>query len=113
MKDQDKQMFAVLMNGLGAAFRTDTSKATMAVYFQYLSDYSIEAVRHAVDQTIKNGERFPVVKTLREFANAYRPPINRQPVTDAVQIAEFTETEIESSKQKLADIVNGLAQGMG
>lgn len=108
MTDQDKKPFALLMGEAGAAFGRNPEKETMATYFKYLSDYQLDAVRFAVDQAIKTGERFPVIKTLREFANAYRSPVKRQVATEAVQIAEFTESEIEASKQNICNIINGL-----
>ena len=92
-----------MMGGLGAAFRCDAGKETMAIYFHYLKDQSLEAVRHAVDYLIKNGDRFPTVSKLREYANAYRPPDKRVPVAPEMQIEEFAEEEMEQYKGMTAD----------
>ena len=83
-----------MMGGLSAAFRCDSNKETMAIYFQYLSDYSIEAVRFAVDKAITTCERFPVVAKLREQASLYRPPETRKPMIDDYQIEEFSADEL-------------------
>lgn len=97
MVDSDKTQFALMMNGIGAAFRCDVSKETMAIFFNYLKSNSIESVRYATDKVIETGERFPTVKLMREYANAYRKPINYNP-SPAVQIEEFTQEEIERCK---------------
>lgn len=112
MTDQDKKPFALIMGELSAAFSKDSTRETMAVYFKHLADYQLVAVEHAANQAIKTGERFPVIKTLRELANAYRPPQKRQPMTDSVQLTEFSETQVADAKQNLADLVNGLESGM-
>lgn len=112
MTDQDKKPFALLMGEAGAAFGRNPEKETMATYFKYLSDYQLDAVRFAVDQAIKTGERFPVIKTLREFANAYRPPSGKKPMTDAPQIAEFTETQCKDAQTEIQNIINGLSDRM-
>lgn len=109
MTDQDKKPFALLMGEAGAAFGRNPEKETMATYFKYLSDYQLDAVRFAVDQAIKTGERFPVIKTLREFANAYRPQVKRQVVTEAVQIAEFTTEQVKDAKQEIQNIISKLS----
>lgn len=113
MTDQDKKPFAALMAMLGEAFFKDVSKPTMAIYFQYLTDYRIEAIKHAVDEIIKTHDRFPTVKVIREHAATYRPPIRQQQATDATQIAEFTAEQIEESKKRLREIVEGLTDHVG
>lgn len=87
-----------MMGGLSAAFLRDSNKETMAVYFQYLIDFSIEAVRYAVDTTIKTAERFPPVSLLRTHANAYRPPTNRTAVIPQFQLEEFSGDDMEQFK---------------
>jgi hypothetical protein len=89
--------FAMMMNGIGAAFRCDVSKETMAIFFNYLKNNSIESVRFATDKVIETGERFPTVKLMREHANAYRKPQMYIP-SQSVQIEEFSQEEIERCK---------------
>jgi len=113
MTKQDWQAFNLLMGEMALAFRTDISQESIKVYGKHLADYSIESVSSAVSKAIQTGEKFPGIKTLRELANSYRPPTNRQPVSESIQISEFTETEIEESKQNIADIIKGLAVSMG
>lgn len=112
MKDQDKKQFALLMGEVGAAFGRNPEKEMMSVYFKHLADYSIEAVTWGVEKAIQTGDRFPVIKTLRDLANGYRPPQTRQPVTESVQIPEFTETQIKDAKEELANIMGSLSDGM-
>lgn len=93
MKDQDKQAFALIMGGLGAAYRVNVERETMGVYFRYLASFPIEAVRYAVDQAITRDDRFPAVARLRDFANAYRPSIAHLiPRIDNL-IPEFSEAD--------------------
>lgn len=103
MTDQDKKQFALMMGGMSAAFRCDSNKETMAIYFQYLIDFSVEAVRYAVDQSIKTADRFPTVSKLREYANAYRPPVNRTAIVPEFCIEEFSGEEMEKYKSMTAD----------
>lgn len=112
MTKQDWQEFNSLMGEMALAYRTDISKESIKVYGKHLSDYSIEAVSSAVEKAIRTGERFPVIKTLREFAGAYRPPTRRQPVTQAVQISEFTETQCKDAQTEIQNIINGLSDSM-
>ncbi len=79
----------------------------MAIYFQYLSDYHLDAVRYAVDQAIKTGDRFPVVKTLREFANGYRPPRKTPP--PLVQIDEFTQQQCLDARTEIQNLIKNLS----
>lgn len=105
------------MGGLSAAFRCDCGKETMAVYFRYLQDHSIEAVQHGVDSAIKTLDRFPVVAKLRELSGTYRRPDNRKPVLPKFQIEEFTgerepfdqEKADEFFKQMLGDLSEHVA----
>lgn len=75
----------------------------MAIYFNYLMDFSIDAVRYSVDQVIKTGERFPAVSLLRNYAGAYRPPVNRRPIIPEFQIEEFNQEEVDRYKNMTAD----------
>ncbi len=114
MTDQDKKPFAALMAMLGEAFFKDVSKPTMAIYFQYLTDCRIEAIKHAVDEIIKTHDRFPTVKVIREHAATYRPPAgHRQVTSNAPQIAEFTVEQVEESKRQLRELVKGLTDKIG
>lgn len=90
MTKQDWMAFNSLMGELALAFRTDISAESIKVYGKHLADYHIDAVRHAVDKSIRTGERFPPVSLLREHASAYRPKSNRQPLP-VPQIEQFTE----------------------
>jgi len=114
MTDQDKKAFALLMGEMAAAFGKDMQRETMATYFKHLADYKIEAIAYAVEQAIKNSERFPVVKLIREHAATYRPPAgHRQVVSNAPQIAEFTVEQMEESKRQLRELVKGLTDKIG
>lgn len=113
MTDSDKKQFAMMMNGVGAAFRCDVSKETMAIYFHYLQSYPIEAVRYAVDKTIETCERFPTVKLMREHAGAWRKPIDYSK-SNCVQIEEFTQEEIDRCKNmSVDDIINEAVRKYG
>lgn len=108
MTEQDKKPFALLMGEIGAAFGRNPEKETMAVYFKHMADYSLEAVTWAIDKAVKTEERFPVIKTLRELANSYRPTTPRQTATDAVQIAECTVQSRDEAKASLDRLMAGI-----
>lgn len=111
MTDQDKRPFALLMGEMAAAFSRDMNKETMATYFKHLIDYPLDAVAYAVDKAIKTEERLPVIKTLRELANSYRPPSKRQPITDAPQIEEFSQEQVEEAKRKVKEMIGSIGGG--
>jgi len=92
----------MIMGGVGVAFRCDVSKETLNIFFQYLHDYSIETVSYAAEQIVKTCDRFPTVKQLREYAGAYRKPVNYIPST-SIQIEEFTQ----SDKERFAGPMDG------
>lgn len=112
MTKQDWPEFNLLMGEMALAFRTDISQESIRVYGKHLADYSLDAVSSAVAKAIQTGERFPVIKTLRELANGYRPPQTRQPVSESVQISEFTETQIKNAKEEIQNIIGNLSAGM-
>lgn len=109
MTKQDWPQFNLLMGEMALAFRTDISQESIKVYGKHLADYSIESVASAVSKAIQAGERFPVIKTLRELANAYRPPQTRQPASESVQISEFTETQVKDAKEEIQNIIKNLS----
>lgn len=111
MQVQDKKQFALLMGEMSAAFGKEANKETMAVYFNHLADYSMDAVNWGINKAIQTGERFPVIKTLRELANAYRPPVSRPVATEAVQIAEFTTEQVKDAKEEIQNIISKLSAG--
>ena len=109
MTKQDWPKFNLLMGEMALAFRADISAESIKVYGKHLADYSLDAVTSAVSKAIQTGERFPVIKTLRELANGYRPPITRQPATEAIQISEFTETQVKDAKEEIQNIIKNLS----
>lgn len=79
----------------------------MAVYFRHLADFCLEAVSQAITQAIRTSERWPSVAMLRQLAGSYQPPRPRQAVNDN-QLTEFSVTEVEEAKRKLADLAAGI-----
>ena len=112
MTKQDWQEFNLLMGESALAFRTDISSESIKVYGKHLADYSLDAVTSAVSKAIQTGEKFPVIKTLRELANSYRPPVNRPVATESVQISEFTETQVKEAREEIQNIINNLSGAM-
>lgn len=86
---ENRIRFASLMGELGLAFRVDTPKDTMAVYFKYLHDRSMYQVEHAIIDLVKVGDRFPTVSKLREIAGSFRE-FKTAEKTESIQIEEFT-----------------------
>lgn len=76
MTDGDKKEFAAIMATMGAAYRADVSKETMAAFFQFLRNHSLDAVKYAALQAVEHDDKFPSVKRMREFCNAYRPSVS-------------------------------------
>jgi hypothetical protein len=113
MTKQDWPEFNLLLGEIALAFRSDINQETIRVYGKHLADYPLEAIQFATSKAIQTGERFPLVKTLRELAGSYRTPPSRQPVTDFQQLPEFSEQAVEESKQKLADLIAGVSVSSG
>lgn len=101
-----------MMNTIGAAFRCEVSKETMAVFYQYLANYTIEAVVFAIGKCIENCEKFPTVKLLKEYAGAYRKPLTLSSPS-ILQIEEFTQEEIERCKNmSFEEIIQSAVKGI-
>lgn len=89
----DKQTFAVLMAELGIATgKADITKQVMAVYFEDLSNFSIEVVAEAIGKLRKTEKKFPPVGLIRETANACRPQ-NQQ------QIPRFSLADVKPNSE--------------
>lgn len=89
----DKQTFAVLMAELGIATgKADITKQVMAVYFEDLSNFSIEVVTEAIGRARKSEKKFPSVGLLREIANSCRPQ-NQQ------QIPRFSLADVKPNSE--------------
>lgn len=67
MNLENKEQFAFLMAKLETAFFESASKETVALYFDYLSDLSIEQIKRAVDYLIEKREKrgFPSIAEIR------------------------------------------------
>lgn len=67
MKVEDKEQFAFLMAKLETAFFESISKETVALYFDYLNDLSIDQIKRAVDYLIEKREKrgFPSIAEIR------------------------------------------------
>lgn len=67
MNLENKEQFAFLMAKLETAFFESVSKETVALYFDYLSDLSINQVTRAVDYLIEKREKrgFPSIAEIR------------------------------------------------
>jgi hypothetical protein len=66
MTEQDRAAFAAVLGALGEAFNEPISKLRAAIYFDGLSDLSIEEVRQAAHDTVRSLKFFPKVSELRE-----------------------------------------------
>ena len=67
MNLENKKDFAFLMAKLETAFFEATSKETIALYFEYLNDLSINQIKSAVDYLIETREKrgFPAIAEIR------------------------------------------------
>ena len=67
MNLENKEQFAFLMAKLETAFFESISKVTVALYFDYLNDLSINQITRAVDYLIKKREKrgFPAIAEIR------------------------------------------------
>ena len=67
MNLENKEQFAFLMAKLETAFFESVSKVTVALYFDCLSDLSIEQIRRAVDWLVNKREKrgFPSIAEIR------------------------------------------------
>lgn len=66
----DREAFAVEMAKLGTAFSGGVQKATIALYWEYLNDLPIEAIRSATERIIKTRKysSMPTVAEIRDAA---------------------------------------------
>ena len=74
MTDSDKPAFAVLITKLAKATREELDKNDMAVYFEALQPFSLEAFAYGVSQAIGKEPRFPSVAKLKEHVKAAPRP---------------------------------------
>ena len=67
MNLENKKEFALLMAKLETAFFESASKETVALYFDYLNDLSINQIKRAIDYLIEKRERrgFPTIAEIR------------------------------------------------
>ena len=67
MNLENKEQFAFLMAKLETAFFESISKETVALYFDYLSDLTINQIERAVDYLIEKREKrgFPSIAEIR------------------------------------------------
>jgi len=67
MNLENRKEFAFLMAKLETAFFETASKETVALYFEYLNDLSIDQIKRAVDYLIEKRERrgFPAIAEIR------------------------------------------------
>lgn len=82
-----------------------------ALYWDAVKDLPDGGFVLAVREAVKRCEFFPKPKLLREFAAPYRLPAVAQPYNSR-QVAEFTTTQVDEAKQRLADLVAGLGDEM-
>lgn len=89
----------------------EVSAEKTALFWDALKDLPDGGFVLAVKEAIKRCEFFPKPKHLRDFAAPYRLPAVAQPY-NIRQVAEFTATQVEDAKQRLADLVAGLGDSM-
>lgn len=67
MNLENKEQFAFIMAKLETAFFESISKETVALYFDYLGDLSIEQIKRAIDYLIDKREKrgFPAIAEIR------------------------------------------------
>lgn len=67
MNLENKEGFAFWMAKLETAFFESISKETVALYFDYLNDLSVEQIRRAIDYLIERREKrgFPSIAEIR------------------------------------------------
>jgi hypothetical protein len=56
---------------LSAAFKEDCSPERSEIYYQYLSDFSIETLSVAVDMALTGCKWFPKIAEIREYAQTH------------------------------------------
>jgi hypothetical protein len=99
--DPDKPAFLAIMARLAAAFRTELSEETRAVYFDALRDKTIEQVARAARRCEHECDFFPSIKALRDRCAGGRPEMRdftgiaererRAAIAAPVQIGEALE----------------------
>jgi len=98
------------MNRLVEVFGEITALKT-ALYWDALKDLPDGGFVLAVREAVRRCEFFPKPKHLREFEAPYRIPAADRPYNSR-QVAEFTATQVDEAKQRLADLVAGLSDGV-
>ena len=98
------------MNRLVEVFGEVTALKT-ALYWDALRDLPDGGFVLAVREALKRCEFMPKPKHLREFAAPDRLPAVAGPYNSR-QVAEFTATQVDEAKRKLADLMAGLSDGM-
>lgn len=78
----------------------EVTAAKSAIYWDALKDLPDGGFVLAVKEAVKRCEFFPKPKHLREFAAPYRLPVVAQPY-NGQQIAEFSVTQVEASREWL------------
>jgi hypothetical protein len=73
MRDADRKPFAVVIQGLAAAFRVEASTALQMAYWVGLEDLDLEDVQRAALAGLKSCEFFPTVAKLRQLAKKPHP----------------------------------------
>lgn len=92
MNGSDKKQFSAIMAGIGEAFDKPVSKTRMALYFDALSDFSINQVEQAARRAIRELKFFPKAAELAEFAALVpRPSIatdSRKQLAEVIPLEE-------------------------
>lgn len=93
MEYQDRQAFALVMETLAIAFKTELTEARLSIYWEDLEDFPLDAVVYACRMHRRDAEKFPVPKELRALASAYQAEqrLQAQSQSDAAYAKWFRE----------------------
>lgn len=73
MNEQDKNEFTKHMISLSEMFNKEVTKPLARMYFDALSEYSVEQIGQAVNEHIKTGRFFPKPVELSDIINRGKP----------------------------------------
>ncbi len=69
MKKEDKKTFGLLMAKIGEVFSIRPSAVMISIYFNHLSEFSIQQVEEAFDRAIDKLKWFPKIAEIRDLIN--------------------------------------------
>jgi len=85
---------------MGLAYDKEVKQGQMAVYYEFLQSYSVEALRYAIKHAIPSIKWFPKVSELVEIMSGYKPIIQAD--------RQLKEAEPVPPTEEFKNILNNL-----